>query len=506
MRALKNLPLILILAGIACVSMIVPAVYALVQESFHEARSFFYSGIVGLVLVGLVAIAQATRPHNTSSFRQLQGLLAGFASLPLLLAVPFYESVGNTTFLNAYMEMVSCLTTTGITLFEPGRLSGTEHLWRGQVAWMGGGLMWVAAAAILAPLTLGGFEVTARGEPGQTSEAGVGGAHRQRFDPGERLMRSARVLVPVYVALTLSLWVMLTIAGDAPLVALIHAMSLMSTSGISPLGGVETAASGLPGEMILFCFLFFAVSRLTFSSDTLGTSGGDLWQDPEFRLGVVITLLITGMLFLRHWIGAFDVDSEENAAAALRALWGSVFTVLSFLTTTGFVSAGWADAQGWSGLSAPGMILLGLAVMGGGVATTAGGVKLLRVFALYLNAQREIERLVHPSSVGRTGQLGRRVRREGAFIAWVFFMLFLVALAVLVLGLTIFNVSFEDAIVLSIAVLSNTGPLATAAAVEAVDLPILGAAEKSILCIGMILGRLEVLAIITLLVPDLWRD
>ena len=66
-----------------------------------------------------------------------------------------------------------------------------------------------------------------------------------------------------------------------------------------------------------------------------------------------------------------------------------MFTVLSFLTTTGFSSSEWGAAQAWSGLETPGVLLMGLSLIGGGVATTAGGVKLLRVFALYQNGLRE---------------------------------------------------------------------------------------------------------------------
>ena len=73
--------------------------------------------------------------------------------------------------------------------------------------------------------------------------------------------------------------------------------------------------------------------------------------------------------------------------------------------------------------------MLGLAMFGGGVATTAGGVKLLRVFALFKHGQREMERLVQPSSIGGAGQLARRFRRQGAFIAWIFFMLFAISIA-----------------------------------------------------------------------------
>ncbi|HBT00169.1 MAG TPA: potassium transporter TrkH, partial [Citreicella sp.] len=99
------------------------------------------------------------------------------------------------------------------------------------VGWLGGLLMWVAAAAILAPLTLGGFEVTASGEPGQSVAAGS--ARRDMFDPSQRLATTASRLVPVYVGLTGALWLLLLIAGDPPLLALIHAMSTLATSGIS---------------------------------------------------------------------------------------------------------------------------------------------------------------------------------------------------------------------------------------------------------------------------------
>ncbi|MDU8911516.1 TrkH family potassium uptake protein [Aestuariicoccus sp. MJ-SS9] len=503
-RRFLTLPLFLILAGIGSVSMIAPAVFALRIEAFHDARSFFYSGLVGLILTTLVGIAMSTRPASDSPLKQLLTLLAAFAILPAFLAVPFYEAVRNTTFVNAYFEMVSSFTTTGATLFDADRLSGPEHLWRAQVGWMGGLLMWIAAAAILAPLTLGGFEVTAIGEPGQTPVSGE--ARGDISGPAQRLARSAHTLIPVYAGLTLSIWILLLVLGDTPLVALCHAMSVMATSGITPLADLGQSQSGIAGEMVLFCFLFFALSRSTFSTDTGANSWRGFWQDPEFRLGTLIVLLVTLLLFSRHFVAALDFGDDEGALQALRALWGGVFTSLSFLTTTGFVSADWGAAQNWSGLQTPGLILLGLAMVGGGVATTAGGVKLLRVFALYLNGLREIEKLVHPSSVGRTGVMGRRIRKEGAFIAWVFFMLFALTLAAVTMLLALLGVPFEPSFVLAIAALTNTGPLIGISAAEPVELLRLGTEAKALLGAAMVLGRLELLALIVMLTPDLWRN
>lgn len=504
MTVLARLPLLLLLTGLASLSMIVPALVAFWTESFHDGRSFFYSGLIGLIMCALIGFALANRPHNESAVRQLFGLLATFILLPLVLAVPFFEAVQTTSFLNAYLEMVSSLSTTGMPVFAPERLSQAEHLWRAQVAWMGGLLMWVAAAAILAPLNLGGFEVISLREPGQDLVAGA--ARRDTANPALRLIRSAGVLVPTYCFLTLALWVLLLVVGDTPFVALIHAMSVMSTSGISPVGGTAGSGSGLAGEAIMAVFLLFALSRMTFSQDTANSEKKGLLFDPEFRLGLGIVVLVPMLLFLRHFLSAFDIGDQNDLVAAFRALWGSTFTVLSFLTTQGFTSVEWNEARTWSGLETPGLILMGLALVGGGVATTAGGVKLLRVFALIINGMREVDRLVHPSSVGRSGLVSRRTRREGAFIAWVFFMIFAITLAATTVAFAGFGLTFEQSLLMSVASLSNCGPLVGVVDVGRLSLIELGAGPKIVAAIAMVMGRLELLALVVILTPDLWRD
>lgn len=501
--ALLRLPLFLLIFGAASVSMYFPAIHAVTLDDHHTARSFFYAGTLGLIGVTLVALALAGRVPRHGDMGQLLALLATFVVLPLFLAVPVYEAIRTTSFLNAYFDMVSAVTTTGAELFtDPSRLPDAVHLWRAQVGWLGGLLMWVAASAILAPMSLGGFEVTARGIPGRSVIAHMSDT---KMDPRYRLARVLRTLGPIYVTLTAVMWVSLLLAGDRSLVALCHAMSVMATSGISPVGGMTGGASGIAGEAIMFLFLAFGLSRLTFSSDTAAVGGDKLHRDPEFRIGVMIVTGVPLLLFLRHWIAAYDANAGEDVFTALRALWGATFTVLSFLTTTGFVSVDWADAHGWSGLTTPGIILLGLAVMGGGVATTAGGVKLLRVYALYLAGLREMERLVHPSSVSNTRSGAGRIQRGGAFIAWVFFMLFALSLTFAIVSFAATGASFEDSVVLAVASLSTTGPLTATGGEVPIDLITLGPGAKIIFCAAMVVGRLETLAIIALLSTDSWR-
>ena len=500
---LMQLPLFLLLIGAASVAMLVPAVYAGVIRELPTARAFLYSGLLGLIAFGLIALTLSNRPMRRDTLGPLVALFSAFTVLPAMLAIPFYEALGTTTFYNAYVEMVSAMTTTGAPVFDdPRRLNDALHLWRALVGWLGGLLMWVSAAAILAPLNLGGFEVTARAEPGRRQSFDVTMALP---DARFRLARAARLLVPAYAGLTLLVWILLLVSGDVSLVALSHAMSIMATSGISPVGGVQNGQSSIPGEAVMLLFMLFALSRLTFSTDTMTSDSGGLRSDPEFRIGVGIALVVPMLLFLRHWYGAFDVGQEDSWAEAVQALWGGLFTTLSFLTTTGFQSIAWGAAQSWSGLQTPGLLLMGLALIGGGVATTAGGVKLLRVYALYKHGLRETEQLVHPSSVSGAGGLGRRLQRQGAFIAWIFFMLFALSIAVVTLALTALGVDFETAIVLTIAGLSTTGPLIEVAASEPIRLIELSAGAKAVFTAAMVIGRLETLAIVALLTPDLWR-
>jgi len=499
-----DLPLFLLIFGVFCAAMMVPALHGGAARNLETARAFLYASILGVIIFGMVATALSGQRRGGSALGGLLSLFATFTFLPAVLAVPFYEALGTTTFLNAYVEMVSAITTTGATVFDdPERLDGTLHLWRAQVGWMGGLVMWVAASAILAPLALGGFEVTAQNEPGQRENQGHMGAG---VNPRTQLLRITLDLAPVYIGLTVFLWVLLIICGDRSLVALSHAMSIMSTSGISPVGGLEGGNSGYAGELLMFMFMLFALSRLTFSSDTITATESGLNSDPEFRIGLILVLGVPILLFLRHWIGAFDVAAEDDLQIAARAFWGALFTVMSFLTTTGFASADWGAAQSWSGLETSGIVLMGLALIGGGVATTAGGVKLLRVYALYLNGARELERLVHPSSVSPAGGELRRVQRNGAFIAWIFFMLFALSLALVTMLFTLFGSDFTDALVLSVAGLSTTGPLLDFATEDPIRLAVLSDWAKAVFCAAMVLGRLETLAIIALLTPDLWRS
>ncbi len=507
MRRLLDLPLLVLLVGVAGLAMLVPAAHGAAVGDWRVARTFLYAGTLTLFLTALLGFATSGVQPRRVARSQLIALVGAYLMLPLVMAVPFYEALPDTRFLNAWFEMVSCLTTTGSSVYdEPGRLPPSLHLWRGLVGWLGGFFVWVAAVALLAPMNLGGFEVGSSDSAGAGVAAGGGVGNRPPREAADRVGRAVRALAPVYLVLTGTLWMLLILAGAGAMPALVHAMATLSTSGISATGGLEGAGAGVAGEIAVAAFLVFALSRCTFTGVTAPGLARRLSDDHELRLGLFLVAAVPAFLFLRHWLGAVETGDGGAVGLAFRALWGSIFTVLSFLTTTGFVSTDWADARGWSGLETPSVLLMGLAVLGGGVGTTAGGVKLLRVWALYTHSAREIERLVYPSSIGGAGADARRLRRQGAEIAWIFFMLFAMSIALVSAAFAFAGLDFQTAMTLTVAALSTTGPIADIGAAGPVALPALPDAAKGIMMAAMILGRLETLALIALLNPDFWRS
>ena len=501
---IQRQPFFVILMGIGALAMLVPAVHGWVMRDFTSMRVFFYGFVLFSMLTVVIAIATAGYAPKSLARNQLLTLFAAYTLLPLMFAVPFSEAVGRTTLLDAWFEMVSSFTTTGATLYDnAGRLTPSQHLWRATVGWLGGLLIWIAAVSVFAPMNLGGFEVRATGSIGKGA-APTFTQISQHTDPSERLVRFAAKLAPIYFALTMVLWLGLVAAGEFPYIALCHAMSVISTSGISPINGLYYSAAGFWGEALVFLFFIFAITRLAFSRSFINSDKG-LLRDPEVAMASGLILAVTVALVFRHFVGSVEEGTQDTPLELLRALWGALFTVTSFLTTTGFESRMWPGAADWSGLETPGLFLIGLALIGGGVATTAGGVKLLRVYALYRHSERELERLLHPNSVGGGGKDARRIRRQGAYVSWLFFMLFAISIAAVMLLLSLTGVQFETSMVLAVASLSTTGPLASVAAETPIAYSGVPDPAKLILAAAMVLGRLEALAIIALFNPDFWR-
>lgn len=504
-RVFAGVPPLVILTGIVAVAMYLPAGHALIARDLPVARAFFYSGTVILFLVAMVGLAMSGQARRNTSRSLLGALVGAYLLLPLVMAVPFVQSVPDTSFQNAWFEMLSSFTTTGATLYAPSRLPQSVHMWRSLAGWGGGFFIILMAVSVLAPLDLGGVEMVSNRGSGRTTLATSQITHVA--DPTDRILRYMQALFPAYGGVTLLLWLGLVMSGDSSFVALCHAMGTLSTSGISPVGGLRFGNAGMTGEALVLICMIPALSRRAMPGAILVDRSRPIWAEPELRVAAAIVALVAGTVFLRRWAITIELKAGDPFGAALHSVWGAVFTAVSFLTTTGFESLDWVAARAWSGLGTPGLLLLGLAITGGGVGTAAGGVKLLRIYALALHGRRELERIVHPSLISGGGPMVRQLRGQGAYVAWIFFMLFAITIGVVTaaLALVMPNDAFEKLLILAIGALTTTGQLADLAADKPIYYYDLGGWAKAILGVTMIIGRLETLAILALLAPNGWR-
>lgn len=428
---------------------------------------------------------------------------------PVALAVPFFVLVPGNDLVSAYFEAASALTTTGASAIRD--LDSVPQIvvfWRALIAGVGGFLCLTAAVAIMAPLSIGGFEV----------ESGIGARDGMGQDDlsssawlGKRGIE-ARVLSAInwlgipYLAVLILVTLALAALDVPAFEAICLALAVVSTTGFVPVADGLSSYDSFLVEAILIVAMLIAAVGVATHLNVLRGRWSAYRHDPELRYLGIFVLIVISVIFLRHWIGAIETRSTDELGAAIDSLWGALFMAVSFVTTTGLESATWQDASTWSGLDTPGIMLIGLAIIGGGAASTAGGVKLIRAALMAKHSLNELNRLAHPSSLRLIRSGGRVVGLRSLRIVFVFVMLYVLALAGCALGLAACGVDIVDALTASIAAVSNTGPvfpLIEGGGDAFANLPPIA---KMILCIAMVVGRMETLAVVAVLSPSGWRN
>ncbi|HKK35822.1 MAG TPA: potassium transporter TrkG [Paracoccaceae bacterium] len=509
-----GVPVFLWFAASLGLAMWLPAGFGLLERDWRSARLFLFAGAFTLFAAAVLGVAarRAAAPGRggREELLTLVGVFAGgpvFAATPILLLRPDLGPFA------AWFEAAASLSTTGATLLDAAPRA--LHLWRGLLGWIGGFATLVAVVAVLAPRELTDLPGA---PPARESAARVGRA--LALGPGgRRTVRAAGTLLPVYLAFTAFLVVALEALGMPAFEALMLAMGVVSTSGIGP-GTTELAMGGEAGrgvEWLLLLALLVAANRRhhAWRRGSAGIAAGDvagtrrravglaaLAADPELRLTAFALAAAVAWLW-----GPGALAAPEGLAgieAGLVALSGTLVTAVSFLTTTGYGSADWGAALAWSGLGpgSAGPLLAGLATLGGGVATTAGGVKLYRAYALYRHGIAELARLPHPHLVDSARTMGGSIRRNAVVNAWVASMLYLAALGATTLALGAAGLPLDGALVAAAAALANCGPLLPEAVGTAwADLP---PPALAFAATAMILGRVELVAAVALLNPGWW--
>jgi len=415
--------------------------------------------------------------------------LAG--SLPLVL-----DSNLNLSITDAIFESVSGLTTTGATV-----ISGLDDLpksllfYRQLLQWMGGIGIIVLAMAVLPFLGVGGMQLYRAETPGPMKDT--------RLAP--RIVTTAAVLFSIYSALTLACAVAYYAAGMNAFDAISHAFSTIAIGGFSTkdasIGYWDSAAI----ETVAMVFMVlaginFALHFASFKTLKTGLAPGwgrarslpsftHYWRDSEAR-GYLIFLSMLTLVVVLVLITTGTYEPTE-------ALRRGAFEAISVATTTGFATADYAS---WPTFLP--FLLLMSAFAGACAGSTGGGIKQIRMMLLFKQGFREVRQLIHPNAVIPVKVGGKSVPESVVSSIWGFLAAYIFVFALLMLTMIALGTDPITAYSAVGACLNNLGP---GLGEVALTYGSLEGAEKYVLCLAMLLGRLELFTLLVILTPEFWR-
>ena len=403
--------------------------------------------------------------------------------LSLSGAIPLYlTDLPHLSFVDAYFESISGLTTTGATVITGLDNLPKSILWyRQQMQWFGGMGLIVLAVAVLPMLGVGGMQLYRAETPGPVKDS--------KLTP--RITETAKALWYIYLGLTIACALAYWAAGMTLFDAVCHSFSTIAIGGFSTHDASMGYFDNVMIEMIAVFFMFSAgINFALHFAAWRRNSWITYFLDPEFRfyasLMLIIAIITISVLYLT---GTFTLSESISKG---------LFEVVSIATTTGFSTDDFAH---WP-FVLPFLLFL-VAFVGGCAGSTGGGMKAIRILLIYKQGLREVKRLIHPNAVIPV-KLGKKPVQDRVLEAvWGFFSVYLfvfVVLLIMLLATGLDQVTAWSAVGASI---NNLGPGLGDVALDYSQIP---DSAKWVLCLAMLMGRLEIFTLLILFTPSFWRN
>ena len=333
--------------------------------------------------------------------------------------------------------------------------------------------------AVLPRLGIGGRQLFFAEAPGPTDE---------KLTP--QIRKTAAALWTVYAGLTAAQVIALVAVGMPVFDSICNAMATLAAGGFSPNPTSIAGYNNPAAEWIVIIFMFLAGANFALHYRTLRGELAVLPRDEEFRAYVAIVLVSVLLIVM------FLAPEMPSFADRIRH---GTFQALSIITTTGFASV---DFQLWNDQSK--MVLLVLMFIGGCAGSASGGPKVVRQVLIARYTLIELRRTLHPRGVLPVKLGGRVVPDDVMRSVLVFFLFYLLVFAVCTVTVSALGLDLVSAITASIACLGNIGPGFNAVGPMA-NFADLHPMSKVVLTAAMWIGRLEVLTVLALLRPEVWR-
>jgi len=457
----------------------VPMIVQLLYGEFDS--SFIISSIITLIFGILFLISNLDYENKIDLHQAFLITSLSWMTVAIFGALPFFFSNLNLTFTDAFFESMSGITTTGSTIII--NLENAPKgilIWRAILQWLGGIGIIVMAITLMPLMNVGGmllFKVL-------------------NSDSSNEVLPSSKEisikLILIYIVLTFGCGLSYKIFGMNIFDSITHSMTTIATGGFSNYN--ESIGYFNSSKIEIAAILFIILGSIPFISYIKYMSGNKKIFLKDSQITTFIKLIFASVLIL------FIYLALKNGNFSFSNVRSITFNVVSILTGTGYVTK---EFDQWG--SFPLFYFLILMFIGGCAGSTACGIKIFRVQILFRFIINQLRKIIYPRGIFTIKYENNTV--DDKFLASIisFIFLYIVIFFILTALLTLTGLDFITSISGAATSISNVGPGLGSLIGPNGNFSQLPEISKWILSLGMILGRLELFAILTLLLPSFWR-
>ena len=461
------------------VFMLIPVI---IQLIYNELDSGFVSASIITIIFGVLFFLSNLDHDKNIDLPQAFILTAlSWLSIAIFGSLPFIFSELNLNFTDAFFESMSGITTTGSTIItDLNNAPKGILLWRAILQWLGGIGIILMAITLMPIMNIGGmqlFKISSN-------------------DSAEKILPKSKEvslrLIVIYSLLTFACAIFYKLFGMSYFDSLTHSMTTIATGGFS---NYNESIGHFDSALIeINAIIFIILGSIPFIAYIKYLNGDKKIFYKDAQINFFIKTIIISVIIIFIFLLFKNYNSETFL---LRQV---VFNVVSILTGTGYVTANYSD---WGGF--PLIFFLVLMFIGGCAGSTACGLKIFRIHILYKFFVMQLKKYIYPRGIFVL-KYGDNVLNEkfiSSIISFVF--LYFVIFFIITALLSISGLDFVTAVSGAATSISNVGPGLGGMIGPSGNFSLLPDFSKWVLTVGMILGRLELFAIIVLFIPSFWR-
>ena len=452
-----------------------------VQFFFKEIDSSFFGASIITIIFGTLFFLSNLDHDKKLNLQQAFLLTAlSWLSIAIFGSLPLIFSEVNFSFTNAFFESMSGITTTGSTIIPNlEEMPKAILLWRAILQWLGGIGIIVMAITLMPIMNVGGMQLF----------------KISNSDSSEKILPKSKEialrLIYIYSGLTTLCAISYKILGMNTFDSITHSMTTIATGGFSNYN--ESIGFFNSFSIEISAMIFIILGSLPFIAYIKFLNGNKRIFFSDIQIRTFLKIILISILILSIYL-FLDKSSELNFRTVL-------FNVISILTGTGYVNA---QFDNWGGF--PLIIFIGLMFIGGCAGSTTCGIKIFRLQMLLIFLKNQIKKILSPNSVIISKYNNQKISDNfiNSVIIFIFSFLFIFLLIAMLLSIS--GLDFITSISGAASSISNVGPGLGEIIGPNGNYKNIPDLSKWILSAGMLLGRLELFAVLVLFFPSFWRN